>query len=495
MRPPEPSWTGPSATRERGDRLRVGMPRPRIDGAGDDPSLFARRPGRRPPALRGCPARLAGSTGSRANSVRRGLEQQPTNFDPRRRTADRPAAHEEPRLWVLAACPRGHRPRFLSPPAYSVGPRTRGGARSPSAVAGREAHRQENVARVFPDLDDGRASALVAPLLSSASGSCSARRWRCFDRQRRSPRSAVAGGGGVLDDARAEGRGERPLGAARPVGARRRVARRRRRPLVALGRGSYDPRFSRLDECLRGTPRRRYPVAVQPGAAARILRTLRQGAVLGVPMDFRSRVPSCEASSSATPRPRPSGRRASRCGRAPRSSSERPRPPGGLVVTATRIATGDLAAATRGPGCSLPASTPSCPAASSPRPTRGCGCTSGGRPEPGMLRAGGSSLSDARARYAEAGPRLSRPASRTAIPCGRLGARARRRRRDREGHRRRRQELADDLVQASLSRLEKLGLITFDTGRPPTPNTSGIIAADQPGRFFGAAGIARRSCR
>jgi hypothetical protein len=33
----------------------------------------------------------------------------------------------------------------------------------------------------------------------------------------------------------------------------------------------------------------------RPGASARILRALRGGHVLGVPMDLRSRVPSCDA--------------------------------------------------------------------------------------------------------------------------------------------------------------------------------------------------------
>jgi KDO2-lipid IV(A) lauroyltransferase len=66
-------------------------------------------------------------------------------------------------------------------------------------------------------------------------------------------------------------------------------------PLVVLARESYDPRFTRLYARLR----ERHGLEViwrgEPGAAARILRTLRGNRVLGVPMDLRSRVASCEA--------------------------------------------------------------------------------------------------------------------------------------------------------------------------------------------------------
>jgi KDO2-lipid IV(A) lauroyltransferase len=63
-------------------------------------------------------------------------------------------------------------------------------------------------------------------------------------------------------------------------------------PLVTLARESYDPRFSKLYDRLRGGHGVGVVWRSSPGAAARILRTLRAGQVLGAPMDLRSRVPS-----------------------------------------------------------------------------------------------------------------------------------------------------------------------------------------------------------
>jgi KDO2-lipid IV(A) lauroyltransferase len=66
-------------------------------------------------------------------------------------------------------------------------------------------------------------------------------------------------------------------------------------PLVTLARESYDPRFSRLYERLRAAHGVRVIWRSAPGAATRIVRTLRAGGVLGVPMDLRARVRSCAA--------------------------------------------------------------------------------------------------------------------------------------------------------------------------------------------------------
>jgi Kdo2-lipid IVA lauroyltransferase/acyltransferase len=62
--------------------------------------------------------------------------------------------------------------------------------------------------------------------------------------------------------------------------------------LTTVAREGYDPRFTKLLDALR----RRLGVRViyrgSPGAHVRIVRTLREGGVLGAPMDLRSRVPS-----------------------------------------------------------------------------------------------------------------------------------------------------------------------------------------------------------
>jgi KDO2-lipid IV(A) lauroyltransferase len=149
----------------------------------------------------------------------------------------------------------------------------------------------------------------------------------------------------VLDSARAEGRGV--LFASAHLGPWERVAASivaAGVPLVALVRESYDPRFSGLYERLRGRHGVRVVWRGRPGAAARILRTLRGGGVLGVPMDLRSRVPSCDAPFLGHPALTAVGpaRIALRARAAVVVGTAAPGPDGSLVVTATRIDSSDL---------------------------------------------------------------------------------------------------------------------------------------------------------
>lgn len=104
-----------------------------------------------------------------------------------------------------------------------------------------------------------------------------------------SPESEAA-----LVDARACGRGVMLLSAH--LGPYEDVARSllaRGAPLLAVTKAAYDPRldfvFARLR---RGVPA---VARDEPGAAMRMVRHLRRGGVLGVPMDLASRVPSVEA--------------------------------------------------------------------------------------------------------------------------------------------------------------------------------------------------------
>lgn len=66
-------------------------------------------------------------------------------------------------------------------------------------------------------------------------------------------------------------------------------------PLTTIARESYDPRFVRLYETLRGRVGVRSIYRGSSTAPIQIVRTLRGGGLLGVPMDLRSRVPSVEA--------------------------------------------------------------------------------------------------------------------------------------------------------------------------------------------------------
>jgi KDO2-lipid IV(A) lauroyltransferase len=149
----------------------------------------------------------------------------------------------------------------------------------------------------------------------------------------------------VLEAARGEGRGV--IFASAHLGPWERVAASlvaAGLPFAALARESYDPRFSRLYERLRGARGVRLVWRSSArGGAAGILRTLRSGGVLGVPMDLRSRVPSCEAPFLGHLAPTPVGpaRIALRTGAAVVVGTVAPGPSPGapLVITATRIPT------------------------------------------------------------------------------------------------------------------------------------------------------------
>jgi KDO2-lipid IV(A) lauroyltransferase len=102
----------------------------------------------------------------------------------------------------------------------------------------------------------------------------------------------------TLDDARAEGRGV--VFASAHLGPWERVAAAIAAsgiPFTAVTRDSYDPRFSRLQNEMRrsaGVNVIRRARAQSSSAPLAIFRALRRGDVVGMVMDLRSRVPSCE---------------------------------------------------------------------------------------------------------------------------------------------------------------------------------------------------------
>jgi KDO2-lipid IV(A) lauroyltransferase len=165
----------------------------------------------------------------------------------------------------------------------------------------------------------------------------------------------------LIDDARREGRGV--VFASAHLGPWERVAASLVAagvPLTTLARESYDPRFTRLYERLRGARGVRVVWRSPAGAAGArgdasagtmaatvgIVRALRSGGVLGVPMDLRTRVPSCEVPFLGHPAATPMGpaRIALRTGAAVVVGTVAPSPDGAasLVITATRIPTSGL---------------------------------------------------------------------------------------------------------------------------------------------------------
>ena len=148
----------------------------------------------------------------------------------------------------------------------------------------------------------------------------------------------------VLEEARAEGRGV--LFASAHLGPWERVAAalvRRGVPLVALARESYDPRLTRVYDALRARLGVRAIYRGSPGAAVRIVRVLRGGDVLGVPMDLRTRAPSARVPFLGADAPTVIGpaRIALRTGAAVVVGTVA-RVDGRLVVTATRVSTEGL---------------------------------------------------------------------------------------------------------------------------------------------------------
>lgn len=144
----------------------------------------------------------------------------------------------------------------------------------------------------------------------------------------------------VLDDARAEGKGV--VFASAHLGPWERVAAtlvRNGVPLVTMARESYDPRITRAIASLRERTCVPSIHRGSSGAPTRIVRTLRTGSVLGMPMDLRTRAPSVHVPFFGIPTATVVGpaRIALRTG-APLVVGTVERIASELVVTATRIA-------------------------------------------------------------------------------------------------------------------------------------------------------------
>ncbi|MBK6459562.1 MAG: hypothetical protein IPF92_00905 [Myxococcales bacterium] len=165
-----------------------------------------------------------------------------------------------------------------------------------------------NVRRGLPDLSEAERDALVR----STFRALGAHLGDTVDLYGKGSLSAVLpleeGSDAVLAEARRDGRGV--VFASAHLGPWERVAASLVRadvPLVTLARAAYDPRLTRVLVALRERHGVRAIFRGTAGAAARIVRTLRSGGVLGAPMDLASRVPTVEVPFLGVPAPTPVG--------------------------------------------------------------------------------------------------------------------------------------------------------------------------------------------
>lgn len=154
---------------------------------------------------------------------------------------------------------------------------------------------ERNVALALPELDARARRDLVARTYRTLGGYLGDAVAMLDPRRPTSPLPFAAGARETLDLAIARKRGV--VFASAHLGPWERVAATlvaSELAFTAVAREAYDPRFDRLYDRLRGG--RGLPTIYRgaPGAAARLLRTLRRGGVLGIPMDLASRVASVE---------------------------------------------------------------------------------------------------------------------------------------------------------------------------------------------------------
>ncbi len=165
----------------------------------------------------------------------------------------------------------------------------------------------ENLARAFPGASGPERRALARLAYVTLGGLLGDTMSRLSPRARPTPLPFdSAESEAVLEAARATGRGVMLLSAH--LGPYEDVARSlllHGVPLLAVTKAAYDPRLDFVFERLReGLPT---VARDEAGAAMRMVRHLRRGDVLGVPMDLASRVPSVSAPFFGVPAQTPVG--------------------------------------------------------------------------------------------------------------------------------------------------------------------------------------------
>ena len=258
-------------------------------------------------------------------------------------------------LWLLASVAIAATSR-LSPRALHVAGIALGGLAHRLIPSARHIA-VANVAVAFPELDLQARRALVARTYRTLGGYLGDAVAMLDPSRPVASLPFAAGARETLDVAIAERRGV--VVASAHLGPWERVAATLidcEVPFTAVAREAYDPRLTRLYDRLRGG--RGLPTIYRgaAGAAAALLRTLRRGNVLGIPMDLASRVPSIDVPFLGRVAPTPVGpaRLALRTGAAVvvgvpaptgRSNSVAPER---LELTVTRVETHDLEATPEG---------------------------------------------------------------------------------------------------------------------------------------------------
>lgn len=154
---------------------------------------------------------------------------------------------------------------------------------------------ERNVALALPELDATARKDLVARTFRTLGGYLGDAVSMLDSRRAIAPMPFARGAREALDLAIGEQRGV--VFASAHLGPWERVAATLvicELPFTAVAREAYDPRLTRLYDRLRGG--RGLPTIYRgaPGAASRLLRTLRRGGILGIPMDLSSRVASVD---------------------------------------------------------------------------------------------------------------------------------------------------------------------------------------------------------
>lgn len=154
---------------------------------------------------------------------------------------------------------------------------------------------ERNVALAFPDLAERERRSLVARVYRTLGENLGDVVATLDPRREIAPLPFAPGAREALDAAVARGRGV--VFASAHLGPWERVAvtlTAAGLPFTAVAREAYDPRLTRLYHRLRGGRGVATVYRGAPGSGAALLRTLRRGGILGVPMDLASRVPSVE---------------------------------------------------------------------------------------------------------------------------------------------------------------------------------------------------------
>lgn len=153
----------------------------------------------------------------------------------------------------------------------------------------------QNVARGLPEVAPSERSAFVRGVYRSLGILLGEVAFTLDPRRAVEPLPFLPGSRERLDEAIAEGRGV--VFASAHLGPWERVAASLVAtgvPLTVVAREPYDPRFARVYEQLREARGVRTIYRGRPGAAISLVRVLRSGGVLGIPMDLASRVASTE---------------------------------------------------------------------------------------------------------------------------------------------------------------------------------------------------------